>query len=419
MLETVAGKLVAALLIGLLIGVERGWQSRTDVPGTRVAGVRTFGLIALTGAAAGLLIQADWPFAGNTLIALTAVTIAIGYWRDTQGTDQVSGTSAIAALLTLALGALAASGLVVEAVASGCIATLLLASREQLHGWLAGLSETDVQATARFALIAAAIWPLLPDRQFGPFDAWNLRTLWGVVVLVTGFSFAGYIANKRFGHGRGTFATAALGGLYSSTAVIASLSIKLREEGAAHRVITAGIAIASAVMFGRVLVLAAILAPRALPSFALTIGPAGLVALIYAVWLIRHASGQQQDEGAEEGRNPIELVPALFFALLIATTAVLTRWAEAQFGSMGAGAAIVISGSFDVDAATVTLGGLPPETLSPRVGGLVLAGPVLVNTLFKAAVVLANGGRHRWSAAMPLLVSGAAIAAMIAARSLG
>jgi hypothetical protein len=86
---------------------------------------------------------------------------------------------------------------------------------------------------------------------------------------------------------------------------------------------------------------------------------------------------------------------------------------------MGAGAAIVISGSFDVDAATVTLGGLPPGTLSPRAGGLILAGPVLVNTLFKAAVVLANGGRHRWTAAMPLLVSGAAIAAMIAARSLG
>jgi uncharacterized membrane protein (DUF4010 family) len=419
LLETVAGKLIAALLIGLLIGVERGWQSRTDVPGTRVAGVRTFGLISLTGAAGGLLIEAGWTFAGNALIALTAATIAVGYWRDTQGTDQVSATSAIAALLTLALGALAARGLVVEAVASGCIATLLLASRQQLHGWLEGLSETDVQATARFALIAAAIWPLLPDRQFGPFDAWNLRTLWGVVVLVTGFSFAGYIANKRFGRGRGTFATAALGGLYSSTAVIASLSIKLRDEAAAHRVITAGIAIASAVMFGRVLVLAAILAPRALLSFALTIGPAGIVALCYAAWLVRHASGQEQQDATEEGRNPIELAPALFFALLIATTAVATRWAEVQFGSMGAGAAIVISGSFDVDAATVTLGGLPPGTLSPRAGGLILAGPVLVNTLFKAAVVLANGGRHRWTAAMPLLVSGAAIAAMIAARSLG
>jgi hypothetical protein len=97
---------------------------------------------------------------------------------------------------------------------------------------------------------------------------------------------------------------------------------------------------------------------------------------------------------------------------------VATRWAEQRFGGAGAGTAIVISGSFDVDAATVTLGGLPPGTLSPKVSGLVLAGPVLVNTLFKAAVVLVNGGNHRWRAAMPLLAAGAVIAVMIAVRSL-
>jgi uncharacterized membrane protein (DUF4010 family) len=170
-------------------------------------------------------------------------------------------------------------------------------------------------------------------------------------------------------------------------------------------------------MFGRVLALAAILAPRAFPSFAATIGPAGVVAVIYAAWLVRSASEDEEPQGAGSTRNPIELLPALFFAALVGATAIATRWADQQFGDMGAGAAIVISGSFDVDAATVTLGGLPPGTLSPHVAGLVLAGPVLVNTLFKAAVVLANGGQRRWRAAMPLLAAAAAIAAMIAVRA--
>ena len=159
--------------------------------------------------------------------------------------------------------------------------------------------------------------------------------------------------------------TAALGGLYSSTAVIASLSIRLRGAAAGHGAIVAGIAVASAVMFGRVLVLAAILAPRAFPSFAATIGAAGLVALGYAAWHVRHSSEDNEASSASDARNPIELLPALFFAALVAATAVATRWADQQFGDLGAGAAIVISGSFDVDAATVTLGGLPPGTLSP------------------------------------------------------
>lgn len=416
MLTSTAGKLLAALLIGLLIGVERGWQSRNDPSGSRVAGVRTFGLIALVGAATGLLVENGLAFAGNIIAAITAMSIGIGYWRTSRAPNQMSATSAVAALLTLALGMLATCGFALEAVASSCITALLLASRERLHGWLSGLSEVDIQAALRFALIAAAIWPLLPDRPFGPYDAWNMRYLWGVVVLVTGFSFAGYIADKRFGQGRGTLMAAALGGLYSSTAVIASLSTRLRGRGG-QGIVVAGIAVASAIMFGRVLVLTAILAPYAFASFAATIGPAGFIAAIYAAWLVRSASGDDEPQAAADARNPIELLPALFFAALVAVTAVVTRWADQQFGDMGTGTAIVISGSFDVDAATVTLGGLPPGTLSPHVAGLVLAGPVLVNTLFKAAVVLANGGQRHWRAAMPLLVAAGAIAAMIALRA--
>lgn len=415
MLESRSGALLAALLIGLLIGVERGWQSRGEESGHRVAGVRTFALFGLLGGIAGLLGGTGWRTAGAVLLLGCAATIGAGYWRKSEVADRMSATSAVAALLTLGLGALATSGMMVEAVASGCVATLLLASRSQIHGWLKGLSETDVQAGARFALIAAAIWPLLPGGAYGPYGAWNPRTLWGVVVLVTGFSFAGYVANKRFGEGRGTLATAALGGLYSSTAVIAALANRLRGSPEAARMIAAGIAIASAVMFGRVLVLTAILAPSAWSSLALLIAPAGLIAVGWALWAMRRAAGEQAAAAPEDGqRNPVELLPALGFALLVAVMAVATRWAGQRFGGAGAGAVIVVTGSFDVDAAIVTLGGLPPATFSARDAGLVLAGPVLVNTLFKALVVLASGGRTRWRAAAPLLASGFALALAIA-----
>jgi len=47
--------LVAALAIGLLIGLERGWQDRELPEGSRVAGLRTFTLTGLLGGVLGHL----------------------------------------------------------------------------------------------------------------------------------------------------------------------------------------------------------------------------------------------------------------------------------------------------------------------------------------------------------------------------
>ena len=105
---------------------------------------------------------------------------------------------------------------------------LILAMRDELHGFVDQLDEKDVKALARFAVIALAVLPFLPDQPIsGPYGAWNPSKLWWVVILVTGFSFAGYIANRIFGARHGTIATALIGGAYSSTAVTQSLAQRL------------------------------------------------------------------------------------------------------------------------------------------------------------------------------------------------
>ena len=52
---TLAANLFAALAIGLIVGLERGWKERGDPTGSRVAGFRTFGLIGLVGGLAASL----------------------------------------------------------------------------------------------------------------------------------------------------------------------------------------------------------------------------------------------------------------------------------------------------------------------------------------------------------------------------
>ena len=120
-----------------------------------------------------------------------------------------------------------------------------------------------MKALARYAVIAGAVLPFLPSGHYGPLGAWNPQRLWLVVVLVTGFSFLGYVANRIFGERHGTIATALIGGAYSSTAVTQSLAQRLGSEGEGGAE-PAGIALATAVMYLRVPLLIGVLATRVL-----------------------------------------------------------------------------------------------------------------------------------------------------------
>lgn len=399
--------LFTALAIGLLIGLERGWQQRGVRPGGRVAGLRTFGLVGLLGGATGML-GAQQPLLAAIVAAAAIMVLILVFQRaDRLSTRNVSATSEIAALVTFALGALATTGFAIPAVAIAAVTALLLSQRESLHGWLRGMAARDVDAIVRFAIVAGAVWPILPNRAMGPYGAWNPFDLWLVVVIVCGFSLAGYVAARRFGATRGTLATAAIGGLYSSTAVTASLSQRLRAETGQRPVLAAGIAVASAVMFMRVLALTALLVPMALPRLAMIIVPGALVAAGFAAMGLRAVQAGPAP-AMPETRNPFALLPALGFAALVAALALAVRWAEGRFGDAGIATVLAITGSMDVDAAIVTLRGLAPGTIDPVLAGTILALPVLLNTLFKAAiVVLTAGWQAGWRAALPLVAAAA------------
>ena len=398
-----------ALAIGLLIGIERGWKMRSQKDGTRFAGVRTFTLLGLSGGAAGLVAGQGYEAVAAVIVAGAAVVVVRGYADSATKGD---GTSAVAALLAVALGFVAGSGNPALGVAGGALVTLILALREESHRFIGKLDEADVKAIARFAVIALAVLPLLPNRAMGPFDAWNPQKLWLVVVIVTGFSFLGYIANRLFGERHGTIATALIGGAYSSTAVTASLAQKLGAETGAVGAEPAGIALASAVMYGRVILLVGVLATALLAPFALLILPAlvvGAAAGLFLLWRSGKGSG-----GTTQPGNPIAILPALGFLLFVAVAAVAVRWAEGRFGPNGIAILLLVTGSMDVDAAIVTAGGLKPGTISPELAALALAGTVLINMSVKVGVTLAYARGRGSSAALALCASMVALAGSIA-----
>lgn len=400
----------AALCTGLLIGIERGWKLRSEVEGERVAGVRTFTLMGLVAGVAGILGRQGYPLAAGAIIAGCAIVVALGYRHTVDDDRKPDATSAIAAMVTLGLGFLAGTGQPALAVAGASIVTLVLALRSEVHGWIDRLDEADIKALARYAVIAAAIYPFLPDGRFGPYDAWNPRSLWLVVIVVTGFSFAGYVANRLFGARRGTIATAVIGGAYSSTAVTQSFSHRLG-AGTGGSAENAGIALASAVMYLRVIVLVAILASSLLVPFLVVMAPA-LVAGAVASYVL-YARAEAGTGPAAPG-NPIALLPAFAFVAFVATAAVAARWAEGSFGEQGIAVLLLIMGTLDVDAAIVTAGGLEPGTIAPDLAALAIGGTILANMVVKLGVTLAYGRRAARPAALALGASMVVLAASLA-----
>ena len=109
-----------------------------------------------------------------------------------------------------------------------------------------------------------------------------------------GFRFrGGPPAGRLFDERRGTLAMEIIGGAYGSTAVTQSLAQCLR-TAPAYRPEAAGIAAASAVMYLKMTILNAVLAPRLFLAFAQMVASAFVVAAIAISWLYR-----REAKGAE------------------------------------------------------------------------------------------------------------------------
>jgi uncharacterized membrane protein (DUF4010 family) len=405
---TLALPLLAAVSAGLLIGIERGWRQRAQAAGTRVAGVRTFTLIGGSGGLVAVVAREVSPLIAAVVAAGITGGLLVAFLRHPARHDLRDATTMITALATFLLGVLAGAGQPAFAVAGAALVTLVLATREQSHRLLRSLSAEDIHAIAQFAVISVAVLPFLPDRPMGPYDAWNPFQLWLVVVLISGFSIAGYVADRVVGKTKGTITTALIGGAYSSTAVTAAMATRLRDGEPGP--LTTGIALASAVMYVRVWVLTAVLAPRvALPMFII-LAPAGAVAWLAAgiAWRSEASvEGSQHPPG-----KPFRLLPAFGFLLAVAGAALLVRWAQAQAGEAGGAWSLFLAGSFDVDTAIVTLAGLPANAIGPGLAALALGGTAAMNMSFKIGVAAANAG---WPAGRRAVVALSASTIMLAA----
>ena len=70
----------------------------------------------------------------------------------------------------------------------------------------------------------------------------------------------------------------------------------------------------------------------------------------------------------------------------------------------------MVTGSFDVDAAIVTAGGLPPAAIAAPLAALAIGGTIVVNMLVKIGVTMAYARSVGRQAALALAASTAVLA---------
>jgi len=396
--------LLVALLVGFLIGLERE-RSDSLQPPRRFAGVRTFSLLALAGAVPALML-APWGIVPLIVSFLAVASLAlIAYWRGSAA-GAPGSTTEMAALVTFLLGALAGSGQPLLAACAGIAVTTLLTAKAQLERFSRALSAQELNAVLELGVITCIVLPLLPDRGYGPWGAWNPFDIWLVVILVSAFSFVGFIASRLLGERRGLLVAGLGGALVSSTAVTVAMAQRSRAEPALERSAAMAAALASAVMALRVTVLAAAAGAGILPRLLPAVGAMAVVSLL-AAWAI----GRRRD--AESGAlrpavasNPFSLWAALSFALLFALVLLLVPAARAWLGAAGSFAVASIASLVDVDAMTIAISRGGPTVGGWRDPAAAVSAGVAVNTLVKTAIVAVVGrGRFRAAVVSSLLLA--------------
>lgn len=412
MIETPLGEAIVALLIGLLLGLERERSQRQEEG--LFAGIRTFPILSLTGYLAAMAAGKGVPLALPAAI-LAVGALAFASYSRTSGRHPGATTEVVVILAPL-LGALVQWGQAPLAASLAVIVTLLLSLKAPLHKIAGSVTEPEIVSILTFGVVAVVLVPLLPDRGFGPYGAIVPRHVGIVVVTVSGVSVLGYVLVRVLGGRSGWPLAGLLGGLVSSTAVTLSFSQKARALPALERPLAAGILLACTVLYLRGLLFTSLfdpplglyLAPRLLALFA--------VCGAFAATQMRRQPGEGSEALALG--NPAELGRAAGLGLLFAGILLMARAAQAELGTRGLWAAGAVGGLVDVDSVALAAARLRQQGLASveAAGGSFLLAS-LSNTLVKGTLAASLGGRGMARRVLPAFA--AVSAATIAILALG
>jgi uncharacterized membrane protein (DUF4010 family) len=393
-----------ALGIGLLIGADRE-RRKGEGPSRAAAGIRTFTIVSLAGAAAHAI-------GGEVLLAAVIAGVAalagLSYWR--AGPDDPGLTTEAALVLTALLGALAMSDPAIGA-GIGVVVAALLHSREKIHGFVrSALSEDELRDAIIFAGATLVVLPLLPDEPLDPYGVFNLRLVWIVVILVMAVSAAGYIAIRLLGVRFGLPLSGFAAGFVSSSATIGAMAARVKQAPDLLRPAAAGAVLSTVATVVELALLLAATSMAALAALAVPLACAGVAAVLYGglftLWALKHEGGGDGKPG-----RAFSLVTALALAATLAVILVASAALQAWLGEAGIVIAAGVAGFADAHSAAVSAASLvAAQKMTAAQAVYPVLAALTTNTVTKVVLAFTGGSRAFALAVVPglLLVVAAA-----------
>jgi uncharacterized membrane protein (DUF4010 family) len=393
--------LLVALGGGLLIGLERE-RRKGQGPQRHAAGVRTFTLVASGGALAQWLSpQLVWIGA-----ALVAALSAFSYLK--RRSRDPGLTTEIALFITYLIGV---SAVTAPALGAACAVALaaVLAARSPLHRFATQvLSEQELHDGLLLLGFGLVVMPLVRNESLAWLGGISLRPLAALVWLLLLMQGMAHVALRLLGPRLGLAAAGFLMGFASSSATVAAMGARARQQPAQ----TASLAVAAVLSTAATWTLVPVIAAPFSAAAAGVLLPAAAGGALGALCvgavlglLARREDGPVQD-GTHDRKRALSLVEALVLAGgLMLVTLVMTA-AQQRFGTGGVFTSAAASGMADAHAAVAPLSGLfhgQQLTAGQLLFGVCLS--IFFNSGTRTVIALAAGGpRFAWRVVLALIV---------------
>lgn len=394
--------LAAALGCGLLVGIERE-RRKGRGPTRAFAGLRTFALTAVLGAAAALSgVQA--------LVVVAALAIAglslLAAWRDRS--DDPGVTTEVALLLTYLIGVLCATRPLLAAALAVAL-TGLLAARQSLHRWASEwLREGEVRDGLILAALALMALPLLPDRPLWG-ESLNPHLVVKLLIVLLAVQSLAHLSRRLLEARHAVSLSAVASGFVSSTATIATFGLAAREANPPVRLLAGGGLLSCVATQIQLLLVAAAVQPAWLNVLWLPCLAGSTLALLWGAWLVHGGTGPVTGAPMVSPRiealghpavdRMFNLRGAAAVALLlmgVQTVVVLMQGWQGQ-GGLLAGVLLASLADLHAAASAVFLASAPD---APTGWASPLSLALLLHAMSKSVVAGLSGGWHylRWLA---------------------
>jgi uncharacterized membrane protein (DUF4010 family) len=388
-----AKSILLSIALGFSIGLQREISFALRNKSITFTGTRSFAIISLLGVLAGHF-KADYiwitiaiTFIFGTLLISSFVIRAVRH-------EKIGTTTEFAAIAAFLIGMLVYEGLYMFATFTTVAIIFILNIRSNVLQLADSTKKKDLESMVLFLLITFIILPILPNKAIDPYGIINPYFIWMMVVLISGLSFAGYIAARLIGVSKGIMVAGFFGGFLSSTATTITFSKKVDDKNKTTHQLASVIALACTTMYVRIIIVSAFIntdiAMKILPAYLL----ATVAGYIYIYYLYKRSEKSRIDVDFMY-KNPLELKEALKFGLLFGivfgTTSLLQDWV----GRTGIYLSSLLSGISDVDAITLSLSTLYTDEklmLHTAFIGIVIA--TFSNSITKLAIAYTVGNRE-------------------------